>query len=218
MAGYTTPTAGGAKQGLAIKLDANGNPLWQQEYGDSLANITFQSVAQLPTGNFIFAGSSFVTPTTSNAYILTADQNGNMQWDEVCGGTDSWANAIVTQGNNSYLVAGATSKYGDPTGDIYYMEMNNTLPSSLPVVATGAPQLYPNPVKNQPAVIILPAAEANQAVHFEVMTANGQVIVNNASILAKDIVINRNDFASGVYLFKVTCPDGTVYKGKFVVE
>ena len=218
LAGSTTPAAGDYSQGLIVKLDANGNPQWQKSYGDTAANITFQSVVQLPTGNYIFAGSIYATPTTNNVYLLTTDANGTMQMDEVCGGTDSWANEIVAQGNNSYLIAGATAQYGDPDGDVYYREMNNTLPASVAIVSMEGPQLYPNPVMNQPAIIILPAAEANEAVHFEVMTSGGQVIVNNNSTLAKDIVINRDDFAAGMYIFKVTCSDGKVYKGKFVVE
>ena len=215
--GYTTPLPGGLSQGLVIKLDANGDQLWQKTYNDSV-NIIFQDVAQLPTGNYLFAGSNYVTPTTRYVYVMTTDVNGVMISDESYGGVNSFAYAIAAQGNNSYLVVGSAAKYGDPDGDLYFMEMDNTVSTNIATLHSGWPRLFPNPVREQPAIIILPASEANQSVHFEVMTTDGQIVLSNDNILAKNIIIDRNNFRPALYLFRITCPDGEVYKGKFVVE
>ena len=204
-------------QGIAIKLDASGNQVWQKVYSDS-ENITFRDVAQLPSGDLMFTGSKFVTTTTGNIYIMTTDVNGNKLSDETCGGTNSYAYAIAVQGNNSYLVAGGAAKYGDPNGDLYYMEMDNTVSANVKNVTAPSARLYPNPIKDQPAIIILPASAAGQDVNFEVMTMEGKVIYSKDNIPAEDIVVNGSNFPAAMYLFRVTCKDGTVYKGKFVVE
>lgn len=217
MAGNMANVAGDLNKGIAVKLDANGNEQWRKTYSDDTANIIFRDVVQLPTGNFIFTGINYVTPTTGYVYMMTTDVNGVMMNDELCGGINSYAYAIATQGNNSFLIAGGAAKYGDPNSDLYYWEMDNTNAHVSPVTNTW-PRLYPNPVRDQPAIIILPASEANQSVNFEIMAVNGQVIFNKSNILAKDIVIDRKNFAPAQYLFRVTCKDGNVFKGKFVVE
>ena len=217
--GYTTPVSGGLSQGLAIKLDASGNEVWKKTYTDSSENIALHDVAQLPTGDLMFAGASYISQTIGGyVYLLTTDNSGTMLAEEFCGGINSYANTISVQGNNSYLIAGAAAKYGDPDGDLYYMEMDNTISNHVSTITTGSPRLYPNPVREQPAIIILPASQANGAVHLNITTTDGRCVRNEDNILAKDIVISRNDYTPGMYLFRVTCKDGTVYKGKFVVE
>ena len=218
IAGNATTTTGGMVQGLAVKLDAAGNEQWRKTYSDPAANIAFHDVAQLPAGNYIFTGISYATPTTGNVYILTSDASGTMMSDEVYGGTNSFAFAIAVQGNNSYLVAGGAAKYGDPAGDLYYMEIDNTIAAHVPTVTAESPRLYPNPVRQQPAIIILPTSHAYQSVSLDVIALDGKVIYSKDNILAKDILIDRNNFPPAQYLFRITCTDGQVYKGRFVVE
>ncbi len=217
VAGYTTPATGG-NEGLIVKLDANGNELWKKTFSDPSAGIIFHDVTQLPTGNFMFTGGSYPTTTTGNVYILTTDANGNKLTDQLCGGTNSWANTIASQGNNSYLVAGSAAKYGDPDGDLYFMELDNTISAHVPTVTGQQPRLYPNPIREQPAIILLPEAEANGTVHIDVFTKDGRNVYSKDNIRAKDIVISRDQFPPAQYHFRIICKDEAQYTGEFVVE
>jgi hypothetical protein len=216
MAGYTTQTTTCKKQGFMVKLDAAGNELWRQTYGDTTQGITLHDVAQLPNGNFMLTGTSFAADPTGNVYILTTDANGNKLTDNVCGGTTSYANAIAIQGNNSYMVAGATSKYGDTYGDLYWMEVNNTI-AEVPTIKKVSPSLYPNPVTDR-SVVVLPETEAYSSVRLDIINLFGQVVFTGKDIPANKIVIDRTLLASGTYMFRVTCKDGAVYKGRFTAE
>jgi len=216
MAGYTTQTGTCQSQGLLVKLDADGNELWRKMYGDTTEGIQLHDVLQLPNGDFMLTGTTYAGNPNGNAYILTTDASGNKRSDHICTGGNSLANAIAAQGNNSYLIAGSTTNYGDSYGDLYYMEVVNTI-SQVPTVTEISPRLYPNPVSDQ-SVIILPESEANQSVSVNVINAVGQVVYTQESIPAKDIVINRDILASGMYFFRVSCKDGVVFKGKFTVE
>jgi hypothetical protein len=216
VAGYTTKTRTCKPQGLMIKLDADGRELWKKTYGDTTENIMFRDVAQLPDGNFMFTGYSHAADTTGNIYILTTDHEGNKISDNLCGGTGSSANCIAVQGNNSYLVAGQTAKYGDSYGDLYWMEMNNTI-AQVPSVKVAAPHFYPNPVTDN-SIIILPAAEAYQYCRLDITDLTGKVVIRQEKVPAKDLVISHNLLRSGIYMFRVTCFDGKIFDGKFVVN
>ena len=216
LAGYTVPATNGESQGMAIKLDANGNEVWKKMYATSGTNIGFHDVAQLPTGNFIFSGISYVTSGTANVYILTTDASGAHISDETCGGDNSYAMTIAVQGNNSYLVAGSATKYGDPLGDLYFMEVDNTV-AHVGGVTIELPRMYPNPVSDK-ASIILPESEAYQSTHIDVMDILGNVVYTNANVMGKDVIISRNDLASGTYFYRVTCKDGKTFRAKFIVE
>jgi hypothetical protein len=217
VAAYTTPIVGGVREAMIIKLDAYGNELWKKTFSNP-SSVMLHDVVQLPTGNFMFTGGSFPTPTTGNVYVLTTDANGNKLSDQFCGGTNSWANAIAAQGNNSYLIAGSAAKYGDPDGDLYFMELDNTISAHVQTTTTQQPHLYPNPIIDQPAIVVLPEAEANGKVHIDIFSKDGRKMYSKYNILAKDIIISRDQFPPAQYHFRIICKDEAQYTGEFVVE
>ena len=216
LAGLTTADNASKSKGLIIKLDANGNQLWERKYGDGVHAVLFRDVAQLPDGDLMFTGQSFSVDTTGNVYVLTTDANGVMITDELCGGIYSYATGIALQGNNSYLVAGTTAQYGDPYGDMYYMEEDNTI-SGVPGVSLAFPNLFPNPVTGISSVI-LPEAEAYQTVSVDITDIDGRRVSAQEHVNAKDLTISRNELLPGVYLLQVSCSDGKVFKRRFTVK
>ena len=112
-------------QGYLLKVDSAGNELWTKTIGLVTDGIELRDVAELPDGKLMFTGSSFAKDTTGNAYILTTDASGNAVKDTTTGGIYSYANSMCLHGAANYLIAGQTSMYGNPDGDIYWMEMIN---------------------------------------------------------------------------------------------
>ena len=217
LAGYTTKAKTSKPQGLIVKLDAEGKQLWDKTYGNGTDSMLLQGIAQLPNGNFMLTGTTFENDNAGMIYILTVDGMGNKLFDEECGGSFAWGNCIAVQGNNGYLVAGSSVNNGDLKSDLYYRTVNNTVTGILTQTMSW-PHMYPNPMNAQTSVILLPEDEAYQTVKVEVTTATGKLISKQENILAKDIVLDRMQFTSGNYLYRVTCNDGKVFKGKFVVE
>ena len=179
--------------------------------------MLLHDVAELPDGNFIFSGTTFQNDPGGTVYILTTDAMGNRLYDEVCGGSYSTANCIAIQGNNGYLVAGSSINNGDLYSDLYYRIVNNTV-TGIPTQTISWPHMYPNPMTAQTSVILLPEEEAYQTVHIDITTTTGKLISHQENILAKDIVVDRKLYPAGNFLYRITCKDGKVFKGKFVVE
>ncbi len=217
LAGYTTQTMTSKPQGLIVKLDADGKQLWEKTYGMNTDSMLLHDVAELPDGNFIFSGTTFQNDPGGTVYILTTDAMGNRLYDEVCGGSYSTANCIAIQGNNGYLVAGSSINNGDLYSDLYYRIVNNTV-TGIPTQTISWPHMYPNPMTAQTSVILLPEEEAYQTVHIDITTTTGKLISHQENILAKDIVVDRKLYPAGNFLYRITCKDGKVFKGKFVVE
>ncbi len=216
MAGIYNQTTAKTGMGIAVKLDALGVETWQKTYGTVTDGIELHDVAQLPNGNYMFGGYSFETDTNGVAYILTTDSAGVKIADQYCGGNTSYADAIAVQGNTSYLVAGATNQYGNTYGDAYWRE-TETLLSGVATVAETGMKLYPNPVSGI-AEIALPNNESNQMATLEVMNLAGRNMLKSENVRIKDLALNTADMPNGMYLYKVTCTDGQVHQGRFVVN
>jgi len=108
-------------------------------------------------------------------------------------------------------------KYDATGGDLYYMELDNTI-SLVPSVDRLAARMYPNPISKRPAIVILPAEQANQQVRLEITSVNGQHVLVNDHVHARDIVIDPAFMAPGLYQYRITSSDGKEFSGRFVVE
>lgn len=108
-----------------IKLGANGNIVWEKNYGGS-ADESAKSVQQCSDGSFIVAGE-----TTSNDqdvsnnkgsydfWVMRLKPNGTVKWKNTYGGTSQDNAYSVTQlSNGNFVVVGETeSNNGDVTSN-----------------------------------------------------------------------------------------------------
>lgn len=119
-----TNTAGGSDVWL-IKTDANGVVEWNQTFGGSDADVG-RSVQQISDGGYIIAGhSASFGDNYNDAYIVKTDASGNEEWHQVYGGpADDYGYDIRQTTDGGYIVAGMTTGYGDPNGDIYLIKMD----------------------------------------------------------------------------------------------
>jgi Secretion system C-terminal sorting domain len=131
MAGYTRSNDGhvsghhGGADLWIIKLDANGNLLWQKAIGGSLDETAY-TIRQTLDGGYILAGT-----TQSNdgnisdnhgdwdAWVVKLDANGNLQWNKTYGGTAyDHASFIEQLSDGSFVFCGTTrSNDGDVSGN-----------------------------------------------------------------------------------------------------
>src|SRR5690606_8358497 len=100
-----------------LKLDINGNLLWEQNYGGSNSDKA-NKVTETPDGNYILVGTSnspisgvknSVHYGNDDVWVLKIDSNGALLWEESYGGAqeDSAFNIITT--NNGYFIVGSSS-------------------------------------------------------------------------------------------------------------
>lgn len=108
-----------------LKLDANGNKVWDKRFGGSQYDELF-SVAQTTDGGYILSGNSNSPAdndksqaphaATSDYWVVKISASGTKQWDKRFGSTDNEDGGIVIQtSDGGYLVGGSSS--GGATGD-----------------------------------------------------------------------------------------------------
>jgi len=113
VAGYTNSFSTGLYDAWLLKLDAEGNVIWQKGYGDAVDHIA-NSVQGTIDGGYIVAGTT--NPFASgvgHAWLVKLDAGGNVVWQKTYGGTrhDSALSAKPTS-DGGYIVAGETLSFG----------------------------------------------------------------------------------------------------------
>ena len=105
--GYTDSKGAGHKDGWIIKIDKNGNKLWDKTFGSKYYD-QFNEVIQSKNGGIVVIGLR--DGESYNGWILKFDKNGNKLWDINLdmGGDDQLCSIIQTK-NNEFVVAGNTN-------------------------------------------------------------------------------------------------------------
>ena len=120
--GNKTSAAYGAGDYWLVRLDPNGNKLWDQTYGGSGNDILF-SLQQTGDGGFILAGASNSgadgTKTSSNYggydyWLVRVNSSGGVLWDQSFGGLDDdgTSGVFVRQTTNGGFIVGGDSRSG----------------------------------------------------------------------------------------------------------
>ena len=136
----TTPNPGGVDSYdyWVVKLDGDGNKVWEQEYGGSYhtpagieADDYMSAMALTSDGAFVVAGSSFSSPSGNKTapsfggqdfWVVRADEGGAIRWDESLGGTgDDIPYDVQPTLDGGYIVCGssASSTNGNKTSPNY---------------------------------------------------------------------------------------------------
>lgn len=103
-----------------VKLDLNGNVLWQKSFGGS-SDEEALSLQQTSDGGYIFAGTSASNDgdVSGNhgdydAWIVKTDAGGNLLWQRSLGGSGyDDLHSIVQLNDGSYVASGYTSSTDD---------------------------------------------------------------------------------------------------------
>jgi len=126
VAGMTESFGAGYYDVYVLKLDANGNKVWEKVYGGS-NNEEARSIRQTSDGGYIVAGyTKSFGAGESDVYILKLDPSGNKVWDATFG-EGSWEGAYSVQETNDggYIVAGWTQSFGVAMVDVYVLKLSS---------------------------------------------------------------------------------------------
>ncbi|MBD2770317.1 hypothetical protein IC235_20715 [Hymenobacter sp. BT664] len=173
LAGGTTQLVSGSGHsalggyGLLIKVDATGNMLWQQTYGQTYtynnspanARTILNAAITTPDGGFLLAGyTTQDSPTIGSpdkyGLVVKVDAAGNTLWQKTCGlaytynnynTTDNALNAAVATPDGGFLLVGQTTQIvpGTTTSGTYGLVVKmNANGSVLSQQTAGLTSLY----------------------------------------------------------------------------
>lgn len=117
VAGSTSSFGAGNSDFWVIKLDVNGNIVWQKTYGGTQDDIAY-SVRQTSGGEYIVAGSTKSHGAGAGNYadcwVIKLNNDGTVEWHYTYGGTgfsNDIAYSVQQTSDGRYIVAGTTNSF-----------------------------------------------------------------------------------------------------------
>ena len=107
-----------------LKLDQNGQIVWQKEYGDIFNNHAF-TVSVANDGYYVAGATTSQENNSYELWVLKLDFLGNIVWQQTFGGAaNDFARSIITL-SDGCLVAGGTYSFGAGKEDIWVLRLSN---------------------------------------------------------------------------------------------
>ena len=124
--GYTFSSGAGSADAFLLKLDENGDIIWQKTYGDSNWNGAFD-VDVTPEGRIVIVGNSKSSVNDYDVWVLEIDSNGNVLWQKTYGGSNrESATGVVADADGQVIVAGETESFGAGSRDAWVLKIGKT--------------------------------------------------------------------------------------------
>ena len=123
LAGFTTSTGAGGRDGWLVKTDAHGTVEWQQTYGGAEGDEAY-AVIQTADGGFALAGvtSSFGTGDP-DIWLVKANARGELLWTRTYGGSENdVAISAIQTTDGGFTLAGYTMSFGTGDPDIWLVK------------------------------------------------------------------------------------------------
>jgi hypothetical protein len=120
LTGWTDSYGQGRNDLYLVRIDANGNVLWESNFGGTQNNSDDigEGVALTLDGNIIATGVSNAFGNAYQRYIVKVDMNGNLIWETTIGkGTYESASKVFPV-SDGYIVGGNEGIF---VGDEYYV-------------------------------------------------------------------------------------------------
>lgn len=113
---------------LILKLDADGNIVWQKTYGVSSSGFDFVSgIKQTADGGYIVGGySESFGANGYNIFIFKLDSNGNIIWQKLyVGSSGDYVKSIQQTADGGYVVAGYTFSFSPGVSKIFVIKLDS---------------------------------------------------------------------------------------------
>jgi len=112
--GVTAPLSGGTWDAWLLKVDANGNEIWNKSFGGS-GNDEAYSVIESKEGYMIAGSTQHWGGMDYDFWLIKTDRNGNEIWNKTYGGKgDDIAEKIIQTNDGGYAIVGYTYSFNTP--------------------------------------------------------------------------------------------------------
>lgn len=127
VAGSTRSFGAGGQDAWILRLDDNGQIIWQRAYGGN-ADESASSVQATSDGGFIIAGSTeSFGMLFYDAWVIKLDSLGNVLWQKTYGSIkEDYAVAVQEAEDGSLFMAGYTESFDAVGTDIWVLKLDET--------------------------------------------------------------------------------------------
>jgi hypothetical protein len=102
IAGYTKSYGAGGFDMYLVKVDSDGNLLWNRTYGGSQDDGA-NCIVQVSDGGYIIAGYTNSGVQSQSAWLVKTDSSGQVQWNRTVPGME--VNSIIRTKDGGYVLA-----------------------------------------------------------------------------------------------------------------
>jgi len=126
LAGTTGSFGAGGFDAWILKLDGNGNSLWQRTYGGGSSDYAY-SIEQTTDGGYIVAGQTVSFGAGKNdLWIFKLTESGIISWQKTYGGSeDDYISSIQKTSDEGYVITGYTESFGTGDQDIWVLKIKS---------------------------------------------------------------------------------------------
>lgn len=122
LAGTTGSYGAGADDALVLRLDSNGDILWQKAYGGSATD--FAVSIRETEGGFVVSGHTASFGNGSrDLWVFRLDVDGNINWERTFGGPEDEAGNSIHPLADGYIIGGYSWSYGQGLDDILLLKI-----------------------------------------------------------------------------------------------
>lgn len=122
--GMTSSFGAGGWDAYIVKLDANGNKLWEKTFGGTNDDLVGRVVRTHDGGYILVGWTKSFGAGGSDMYIVKLDQDGSKQWERTYGrDRDDQAWSVQQTNEGGYIVAGWTKSFGTSM-DAYVLKLD----------------------------------------------------------------------------------------------
>ena len=125
VAGFTVLEETGDRDILVIKLDKEGNKVWDRAFGGTSEDWA-NSIIQTKDGGYMVAGwTSSMGAGKTDVWIVKLDKRGDLIWDKTFGGSENdEAHSIIQTDDGGYAVVGWTKSKGAGNSDVWIIKLD----------------------------------------------------------------------------------------------
>ncbi|NQT35513.1 T9SS type A sorting domain-containing protein [bacterium] len=124
VSGKTNSFGEGGYDFWLIKIDANGDEVWSETYGDDGDNVC-QRVERTDDGGYILVGST-VNDDAGDLWMVKTDEDGEEQWNRSFDqGGNELCRSVTQTVDGGYLLVGSTWPYDDARCDVWLVRTDD---------------------------------------------------------------------------------------------
>ena len=114
LCGRTASFSNGLFNNYLIKLDANGNMVWNVQYGGNLQEESWSLKELYDNGYIVIGSTESFGSNLYDAYLNRFNSSGNLVWSKIYGGPKIEAfYDVVTMTDSGFAFTGYTDSFGD---------------------------------------------------------------------------------------------------------
>jgi len=120
LAGKTESFGHGGYDAWLLKVDEEGNEIWNKTYGGELGDYIY-SIEEVTAG-YVMAGTKMTPHLDYDAWLLKVDEEGNEIWEKTYGGAGDEIAADASFTGDGYVIAGNLLIFEEQISDAFIIK------------------------------------------------------------------------------------------------